>query len=452
MNESPETMQKIKHLVNLSRETTKFDPRLYYEYDVNQGLRTAAGRGVRTGLTEISDVKGYVTDEGERVHAEGKLYYQGYDIKDLVHGLKGRRYGFEEITYLLLFGELPTQMQLEEFVKALSYLQSLPISFTRDVIMKAQSENLMNSLQKCVLTLYAYDDQAEDISVKNVVRQCLDLIAKLPLLTAYSYFSYGYYHKGDNLFLRNPKSQLSFAENVLQMLHADGQFTELEARMLDLMLILHAEHGGGTNSTFVTHVISSSGTDTYSSIAASLGSLKGAKHGGVDLRAEAMIRDIIENVSDLTDEDELRMYVRKIMDGEAFDGTGNIYGIGHAVYTYSDPRAELMKEILPELAAEKGKTDRYEFMLRLEKVILEVMPKKRRLSKPVCATMDFYAGFAYYLMGFSHELYAPLYAMGRISGWSAHRIEELVNSSKIIRPAYKYVGQHKIYSPMDKRK
>ncbi|MDO4490786.1 MAG: citrate synthase [Lachnospiraceae bacterium] len=452
MKESPETLAKIKRLVNLSRETTKFDPRLYYEYDVNQGLRTASGRGVRTGLTEISDVKGYTTDDGERQHAEGSLYYQGYNIKELVHGLRGRRYGFEEITYLLLFGELPTQMQLQEFVEAIAYLQNLPMSFTRDVIMKAQSDNLMNSLQKCVLTLYAYDENPEDISLKNVVRQCLNLIAKLPLLTAYSYFSYGYYHKGDNLFLRNPKPELSFAENVLQMLKTDGSYTELEARMLDLMLILHAEHGGGTNSTFVTHVISSSGTDTYSSIAASLGSLKGSKHGGVDKRAEAMIRDIVEHVEDLTDEDELRMYVRKIMDGEAGDGTGNIYGIGHAVYTYSDPRTELIKELLPELAAEKGKSDWYEFMVRLEKVILEVMPKKRRLEKPVCATMDFYAGMVYNLLGISSELYTPLYAMGRVAGWSAHRVEELVNSSKIIRPAYKYVGQHKAYSAIEHRK
>lgn len=452
MKESQETTQKIRRLVNISRETTKFNPRLYYEYDVNQGLRTASGRGVRTGLTEISDVKGYVTDDGERQHAEGRLYYQGYNIKDLVHGLKGRRYGFEEITYLLLFGELPTQMQLEEFVQAMTYLQDLPMSFTRDVIMKAQSDNLMNSLQKCVLTLYAYDENPEDISLNNVVRQCLNLIAKLPLLTAYSYFSYGYYHKGDNLFLRHPDKKLSFAENVLQMLKEDGSYTELEARMLDLMLILHAEHGGGTNSTFVTHVISSSGTDTYSSIAASLGALKGSKHGGVDIRAEEMIRDIVANVQDLTDEDELKTYVRRIMDGEVFDGTGNIYGIGHAIYTYSDPRTELIKEILPSLAAEKGKSDWYEFMLRLEKVILDVMPKKRRLEKPVCATMDFYAGFVYHLLGFEQELYTPLYAMGRASGWSAHRVEELVNSSKIIRPAYKYVGQHKIYSPMDKRK
>ncbi len=452
MKESADTNQKIRHLVNLSRETTKFDPRLYYEYNVNQGLRTASGRGVRTGLTEISDVKGYVTDDGERQHAEGRLYYQGYDVRDLVHGLQGRRFGFEEITYLLLFGELPTQMQLAEFIQVMKYLQNLPISFTRDVIMKAQSDNLMNSLQKCVLTLYAYDENPEDVTPGNVVRQCLNLIAKLPLLTAYSYFSYGYYHKGDNLFLRNPKDELSFAENVLQMLNEDGKYTELDARMLDLMLILHAEHGGGTNSTFVTHVISSSGTDTYSSIAASLGALKGSKHGGVDKRAEDMIRDIKAHVENPNDEDELKMYVRKIMDGDAFDGTGNVYGIGHAIYTYSDPRAELIKEFLPALAAEKGKSEEYEFMLRLEKVILDVMPKKRRLEKPVCATMDFYAGFVYYLLGISSELYTPLYAMGRVAGWSAHRVEELLNSSKIIRPAYKYVGQHKIYSPMEKRK
>ncbi len=452
MKENPDTMDKIRHLVNVSRETTRFDPRLYYEYDVNQGLRTASGRGVRTGLTEISDVQGYITENGERKNAPGALYYQGYDIKDLVHGLKGRRYGFEEITYLLLFGELPTQLQLEDFIQAISYLQNLPMSFTRDVIMKAQSDNLMNSLQKCVLTLYAYDENPEDISLNNMVRQCLNLIAKLPLLTAYSYFSYGYYHKGDNLFLRNPKKDLSFAENALQMLNSDGKFTDLEARMLDLMLILHAEHGGGTNSTFVTHVISSSGTDTYSSIAASLGALKGAKHGGVDLRAEMMIRDIMANVKDLSDDDELKMYIRNIMDGEAGDGTGNIYGIGHAVYTYSDPRTDLIKEMLPELAAEKGETELVEFLFRLEKVILEVMPKKRRLEKPVCATMDFYAGFVYHLLGISQELYAPLYAMGRVSGWSAHRIEELVNSSKIIRPAYKYVGHHKPYCPVEKRK
>ncbi|MDO4616290.1 MAG: citrate synthase [Lachnospiraceae bacterium] len=452
MSNTSDTMDKIRHLVTVSRETTKFDPRLYYEYNVNQGLRTASGRGVRTGLTEISDVKGYVTDDGERQHAPGTLFYQGYDIKDLIHGLKGRRYGFEEITYLLLFGELPTQMQLEDFVQAMSFLQNLPISFTRDVIMKAQSDNLMNSLQKCVLTLYAYDPNPEDTSIHNVVRQCLDLIAKLPLLTAYSFFSYGYYHKGDNLFLRHPKQELSFAENVLQMLNSDGNFTDLEARMLDLMLILHAEHGGGTNSTFVTHVISSSGTDTYSSIAASLGALKGSRHGGVDRRAEEMIRDIMANVKDLSDEEELRMYIRRIMDGEVGDKTGNIYGIGHAIYTYSDPRAELIKELLPALAEEKGQTPMLEFLFRLERIILDVMPKKRRLEKPVCATMDFYAGFVYQLLGISGDLYTPLYAMGRVSGWSAHRIEELANSSKIIRPAYKYVGQHKVYSPIEKRK
>lgn len=452
MEKSPETLKKVEHLINISLEPSRFDPRLYYVYDVNQGLRTAKGRGVRTGLTQISDVKGYVDDvDGEREFKEGSLHYQGYDIVDLVHGLEGNRFGFEVIVYLLLMGELPTDEQLQEFIKLKNELQSLPVTFTRDVIMKAQSDNLMNSLEKCILTLYSYDDSPEDLSLKNVGRQCLNLIAKLPMLTAYSYFSYGYYHKGDNLFLRNPNPELSFAENILQMLHADGGFTEMEAKMMDLMLIIHAEHGGGTNSTFVNHVTSSSGTDTYSAIAASMGSLKGQKHGGIDLMAEAMIQDIKVHVQNLNDDEELKTYVRKIMDREAFDKTGNIYGIGHGVYTYSDPRTDLLKELLPALAAEKGKTEEYEFMLRLEKIILEVMPKKRRLQKPVCATMDFYAGFVYQLLGFVHELYTPLYAMGRVAGWSAHRLEELNNSSKIIRPAYKYIGEHRDYIPMDER-
>ncbi|MEE1114900.1 MAG: citrate synthase, partial [Eubacterium sp.] len=335
MSMNPEELDsKISQLVEYSRKSGKIDLTLYQEYDVKRGLRDSSGKGVLTGLTEISDVTGItVSDKGERVPADGRLYYQGYNVKDLIGGMQTRRFGFEEITYLLLFGSLPTDQQLKEFIEVLSEFRELPEEFTRDVIMKAPSQNMMNSLQKCILTLYSYDENADDTTIKNILKQSLSMIAKMPLLAVYSYHTHRHYHLGQNLIIRNPKPELSLAENLLQMLHPDGQYTQLEAKVLDTALILHAEHGGGNNSTFTTHVVSSTGTDSYSAVAASLGSLKGPKHGGANLKVLEMFEDIKENVHNWENEDEIRAYMNKILDKKAFDNSGLIYGMGHAVYT-----------------------------------------------------------------------------------------------------------------------
>ena len=336
--------KKFDELVEFSKRSGKIDLSLYTEYDVKRGLRDSSGQGVLTGLTEISDVLAFDVDEnGEKYPVDGSLYYQGYNVRDLIHGTDARRFGFEEVIYLLLFGELPTQTQLDEFNEILSYYRELPDTFVRDVVMKATSKNMMNTLQKCVLTLYSYDDNPDDISIPNVLRQSLSLIAKLPLIAVYGYHAYRHYHENENLFIRNPKPELSMAENILQMLHPDGAYTELEAKVLDVALILHADHGGGNNSTFTTHVVSSSGTDTYSAIAASLSSLKGPKHGGANLKVMEMFEDIKANVSDWEDEEELRSYLMKMLDKKAFDNSGLIYGMGHAVYTLSDPRCVILK-------------------------------------------------------------------------------------------------------------
>ena len=443
---------KLNELVEISRTSGKIDMKLYTEYDVKRGLRDSNGKGVLTGLTEISDVVGFqVDEEGQKVPAEGKLYYQGYSVMDLVRGFKNRRFGFEEVTYLLLFGELPRKAQLDEFLEILSSFRKLPDVFTRDVIMKASSPNVMNSLQKCVLTLYTYDNNPEDTSIQNILRQSLSLIAKMPLLAVYSYHTYRHYYQGHNLFIRNPKPELSLAENLLQMLHPDGKYTELEARVLDVALVIHAEHGGGNNSTFTTHVVSSTGTDTYSAIAASLGSLKGPKHGGANLKVQEMFEDIKANVKDWEDEEELRRYLTAILDKQAFDHKGLIYGMGHAVYTESDPRAVILKEYAQRLSEEKNLEKEFALYTSVERIAGECIARKRRLFKPVCANVDFFSGFVYTMLGLPKELYTPIFAIARISGWSAHRIEEMVNASKIVRPAYKYVGHHKEYVELDDR-
>jgi citrate synthase len=443
---------KLNELVEISRSSGKIDMKLYTEYDVKRGLRDANGKGVLTGLTEISDVVGFqVDEEGQKVPADGRLYYQGYSVIDLVRGFKNRRFGFEEVTYLLLFGELPDKAQLDEFIEILGSFRKLPDVFTRDVIMKASSMNVMNSLQKCVLTLYTYDKNPEDTSIQNILRQSLSLIAKMPLLAVYSYHTYRHYYKGHNLFIRNPKPELSLAENLLQMLHPDGKYTELEAKVLDVALVIHAEHGGGNNSTFTTHVVSSTGTDTYSAIAASLGSLKGPKHGGANLKVQEMFEDIKANVKDWEDEEELRRYLTAILDKQAFDHEGLIYGMGHAVYTESDPRAVILKEYAQRLSEEKNLEKEFALYVAVERIAGECIARKRRLFKPVCANVDFFSGFVYTMLGLPKELYTPIFAIARISGWSAHRIEEMVNASKIIRPAYKYVGHHKEYVELDDR-
>ena len=436
-----------KELVN----THRINPNLYVEYDVKRGLRDSAGKGVLTGLTEVSDVNGYQLIEGRQIPAEGRLYYQGYDILDLVHNQKDRKYGFEEIIYLLLFGRLPSAAKLEKFLDVLYDLQDISGRFVRDVIMKASNANIMNAMQRCVLTLYTYDENPEDISPGNALRQSLNLIAKLPMITIYSYHSYLHFRQDQTLLIRNPERGLSFAENILRMLRPDGKYTELEAKVLDIALILHAEHGGGNNSTFTTHVVTSSGTDTYSSTAASIGSLKGPRHGGANLKAHKMFMDIKSNVSNWEDEAEIEEYLQKILMKETFDHAGLIYGMGHAVYTLSDPREVILKDFARKLAEEKGLQEEFALYDRVERIAGELIPRQRQMFKAVCANVDFYSGFVYSMLGIPEELFTPFFAIARMPGWSAHRLEELINKGKIIRPAYKYVGTHKEFIPVEER-
>ena len=429
----------------------RIDPNLYEEYDVKRGLRDSTGRGVLTGLTEVSDVCGFDVINGRKIPAEGGLYYQGINVNDLINGLKGKRFGFEETTFLLLFGRLPKKDELKHFLKVLSELEDLSGRFVRDVVMKASSSNIMNALQRCVLTLYTYDENPEDISVENALRQALELIAKLPLIAVYSYHAYRHFRKDETLLIRNPEKGRSLAENILYMLRPDGQYTELEAKVLDVALILHAEHGGGNNSTFTTHVVTSSGTDTYSSIAASIGSLKGPRHGGANLKVQNMFEDIEANVKDWTDEKEVEAYLRKILNKEAFDHTGLIYGMGHAVYTLSDPREVILKRFARDLAQEKGMMKEFALYELVERLAGRMVMEQRRLFKNVCANVDFYSGFVYTMLGIPKELFTPIFAIARIPGWSAHRLEEILNASKIIRPAYKYVGHHANFVPFEER-
>ena len=443
--------EKVQKLVEYSMKSGKIDVDLYAEYDVKRGLRDSSGKGVLTGLTEISDVVSFGYIDGEKVPIDGELYYQGVNVEDLVRGEANRRFAFEETTYLLLFGKLPTKAQLREFIDILGVYRELPDTFVRDVIMKAPSSNMMNTLQKCVLTMYSYDPKPEDISVGNVLRQSLQLIAQFPLYSVYGYHAYRHYHLDKSLIIRNPKPELSTAENILRLLRKDGQYTELEAKVLDVALVLHAEHGGGNNSTFTTHVVSSTGTDTYSAVAASLGSLKGPKHGGANLKVQEMFADIKEHVTNWRDETQIQTYLEKILHKEVFDHAGLIYGMGHAVYTESDPRAVILKEYARRLSEEKGMEEEFDLYERVERIAGECLMSGRRLLKPVCANVDFYSGFVYSMLNLPNELFTPIFAMSRISGWSAHRIEELVNAGKIIRPAYKYVGHHVPYVDLDDR-
>ncbi len=450
-----EDMQAFKKdMLRLEEEVMKnnrIDPNLYVEYDVKRGLRDSAGKGVLTGLTEISDVCGFVLENGRRIPAEGQLYYQGVNVMDMVKGQKDRRFGFEETIYLLLFGRLPNEKELSVFVDLMAELGTLGGRFVRDVVMKASNQDIMNSMQRCILTLYTYDSKPDDISIGNVLRQCLELIAKLPLIAVYSYHSYRHFRKDETLFIRNPQKGLSMAENLLLMLRPSGTYTELEAKVLDIALMLHAEHGGGNNSTFTTHVVSSSGTDTFSSVSASIGSLKGPRHGGANLKVQKMFNDIKANVSDWTNEEEVAAYLRRILNKEVFDHAGLIYGMGHAVYTLSDPREVILKEFAKKLAEEKGRMEEFALYEMVERLAGQLIMEHRKLFKNVCANVDFYSGFVYTMLGIPEELFTPLFAIARIPGWSAHRLEELMNASKIIRPAYKYVGCHVDFVPMEER-
>ena len=443
--------EKFDDLVEYCMVSGAINLDLYNEYDVKRGLRDSSGKGVLTGLTEISDVIGHKNKEGRKIPCDGQLYYQGYNVMDLVASFENSRYAFDETTYLLLFGELPTKEQLSSFIEILTNLQELSGQFVRDVIMKAPSANIMNALQKSVLTLYSYDDAPDDIDVPNVLRQSLQLIGKIPMIAVYAYLSYRHFKFDDNLYIRTPDTNLSIAENILQMLRQNGQFTELEARVLDIALVLHAEHGGGNNSTFTNHVVTSSGTDTYSAISASIASLKGPRHGGANLKVLQMFDDITAHCKDWNHDEEIKAYLQKILNKEAFDKSGLIYGMGHAVYTESDPREVILKRYAEKLAMQKGQMEEFRLYESVENISKKLIMEAHRRYKPVCANVDFYSGFIYTMLGIPRELFTPIFAIARISGWSAHRLEELVNKGKIIRPAYKYVGTHSEYRELEDR-
>ncbi len=428
------------------------NPELYGKYEVKRGLRDLNGRGVLTGLTEIGEIKSYIIDDSEYIPCEGQLFYRGYDLDDLVNGfLKDNRFGFEEVTYLLLFGSLPTEKELTDFNELLAKYRSLPTSFVRDIIMKAPSRDMMNTLARSVLTLYSYDDAADDTSIPNVLRQSLQLIALFPMLSVYGYQAYRHYHDGDSLFIHTPNPSLSTAENILYTLRADQKYSPLEAKILDLALVLHAEHGGGNNSTFTNHVVTSSGTDTYSAVAASLGSLKGPKHGGANIKVVRMFEDMKQNIKNWDDEEEIEKYLKALLHKEAFDKAGLIYGMGHAVYSISDPRARILKGFVESLSNEKGMNKEFRLYSAVERLAPKVIAEERKIYKGVSANIDFYSGFVYSMLELPLELYTPIFAIARISGWSAHRIEELINAGKIIRPAYKAVSKHKAYTEMSER-
>lgn len=441
-------------IANLAGKCTShtIDPELYTKYSVKRGLRDLSGQGVLTGLTEIGEIKAYSIDECEYVPCEGQLFYRGYDIEEIVAGfIKDDRFGFEEVTYLLLFGELPSKEELASFCELLAKYRTLPTSFVRDIIMKAPSKDMMNTLARSVLTLYSYDEKADDISIPNVLRQSLQLISLFPLLSVYGYQAYRHYHDGESLFIHTPKPELSTAENILTILRPDQKYTKLEARILDIALVIHAEHGGGNNSTFTNHVVTSSGTDTYSAVAASLGSLKGPKHGGANIKVVQMFDDMKKNIKNWEDEEEVREYLHKLLNKQAFDNAGLIYGMGHAVYSLSDPRAKILKSFVEKLSVEKGMTKEFVLYSNVERLAPEVIASERKMFKGVSANVDFYSGFVYSMLGLPVELYTPIFAIARISGWSAHRLEELINAGKIIRPAYKNVAKHKPYVSMDER-
>lgn len=434
------------------KKNDSVEKELFTEYGVKRGLRDLNGKGVVTGITNISRIESSEIVDGKTVPCPGKLYYRGYRIQELVKGFMGEgRYGFEEIAYLLVFGELPTQENLSEFQEMLATARRLPTNFVRDVIMKAPSSDIMNSLTKSVLTLASYDKNVSDTSIENVIRQCIQLIALFPMLSVYGYQAYNHYKKNGSLYIHRPKPELSTSENLLRMLRSNKQYTELEAKVLDLALVLHMEHGGGNNSTFTTRVVTSSGSDTYSTIAAALSSLKGPRHGGANIMVVEMFKNIKKNVSDITDEDEVREYLRKILHKEVFNKKGLIYGMGHAVYSVSDPRADIFKAFVEKLAIEKGREKDFALYSMIERLAPEVIAQERKMYKGVSANVDFYSGLVYSMLDIPEELFTPMFAIARIVGWSAHRIEELVNADKIMRPAYVSNCGYNEYDKIDNR-
>lgn len=437
--------------VKLCVKNDQIDKNLYQEYGVKRGLRDEQGQGVLTGLTNISQITAFKNVNGEKIPCDGELLYRGYNVRDLVNGAADKRFIFEEGVYLLLFGDLPDNEQLAKFREALNNSMDFPTNFTRDVIMKAPRVDIMNSMTRSILTLACYDDRQDDLSLSNVLRQCIVLISNFSMMAVYGYHAYNHYDNNGSMYIHRPDSNLSIAENFLRMLRPDKSFTELEARVLDIALLLHMEHGGGNNSTFTTRVVTSSGSDTYSAIAAAMSSLKGRKHGGANLQVMKMMDDIKSHVSDFGDEEEIASYLDKILNKQAYDRQGLIYGMGHAVYSLSDPREQVFRKFVEELAHDKGKDKDLMLYENIEKIAPMLIAKERKIYKGVSPNVDFYSGFVYEMLGIPRELYTPLFAIARIAGWSAHRMEELVTTDKIIRPAYKSLVTDREYVPRDLR-
>lgn len=440
-----------KKQVDLCIKNDSINKGLYSEFGVKKGLRDEKGQGVLTGLTNISQINAFKYVDGKKVPCDGELLYRGYDVRDIVNGAVNKRYIFEEGAYLLLFGELPSESQLSEFKVAISNSMEFPTNFTRDVIMKAPTADIMNSMTRSILTLASYDDEKNNLEISNVLRQCMMLISTFPMMATYGYHAYNHYENNGSMYIHRPDQNLSIAENFLRMLRPDQKYTELEARVLDIALLLHMEHGGGNNSTFTTRVVTSSGSDTYSAISAAMSSLKGKKHGGANLMVMKMMDDIKMHVSDYYDEEEIENYLNKILNKETFDKQGLIYGMGHAVYSLSDPREKVFKGFVEQLAKEKNRNDDMALYNNIEKLAPKVIVNKRQIFKGVSPNVDFYSGFVYDMLGIPRELYTPLFAIARIVGWSAHRIEELVSTDKIIRPAYKSLSSRKNYVSREER-
>ncbi len=443
----------INELANKTKAANTIDSSLYSEYGVYRGLRNLNGEGLMVGLTGVSEIKAKTKKDGKLIPSEGELYYRGYNITDIIKGIPlSSHYGFEECTYLLLFGELPNLEQLKSFSALLSSYRQLPQTFVRDTIMKAPSRDMMNSLSKGVLALYSYDENPNDTSLENVLRQCLELISVFPLLSVYGYHAYRHFHMGKTLFIHRPLDEYSTSENILHLLRPDSEFSPLEAKLLDLLLILHMEHGAGNNSSYTTHLVTTSGTDTYACISAALASLKGPNHGGATPHVLHMLDDIALHVKDWNDDEEISAYLTKILNKEAFDHTGNIYGIGHAVYSLSDPRNFIIKKFVELLSKEKHLEKEFGLFSAVERLAPEVISKNRTMYKGVSANLEFYSGFVYSMLKIPEELFTPMFAIARIAGWSAHRLEELCNDSRIIRPAFKCISPRRDFIPMDERK
>jgi citrate synthase len=452
MEQSVKLKDFQKRLALMAEENNKIPPYLHLKYNTKRGLRDQNGAGVLVGLTEIGDVHGFIMDEGEKIPDQGRLLYRGINVEDIVEGFtREGRFGFEETCFLLMFGDLPNEQDWTLFCDCLKGMRDLPDGFTEDMILKAPSSNVMNKLARGVLALYSYDDNPDDISIGNVLRQCVQLIARMPVLAAYGYQAKRHYYDKKSLYLHQPDPRLSTAENFLSMIRRDRKFTRLEAELLDLALVLHAEHGGGNNSTFTTHVVTSTDTDTYSAIAAAIGSLKGPKHGGANIKVYGMMEDMKEKVGDWKDDDEIRAYLTRLLNREAYDGQGLLYGLGHAVYTLSDPRAVLLKEKARILADQNGRKDEFDLYEKVAALGQEVFSEVKKVQVPLAPNVDFYSGFVYSSLNIPTDLYTPLFAISRIAGWSAHRIEELVSGGKIIRPAYRSVVKHRSYIPLSER-